>query len=868
MPVALDEHPAMVGWTTASPNRPLRLTLAFFALVVATLASVIAEARPTTAQDAASGDGGSSAELAAISRLDIAVRGEMSRLGPPVVVGDIDGDGVTDYAVGAYADSLAGEGTGAVYLVLMNADGSVREQQRVSIGAGGFEGELLPGSGFGFRLAALGDVDGDGTPDLAVSAYRSDRQGDSKGEIWILFLSPDGTVRDWQVITDGYAEFLVGLREGDQFGVDLTPIGDIDGNGVTDLAVGAWRRDADPNDLEGDQGAIFLLTLDRNGRTITTTELSAATGWPAPLGVGDGLGVGVSLVGDLDGNGTQDLAVGAPGTNGDTGAVHIALMNPDGTVGSVRVLTPGDGVIPALEPGARFGATVEGLGDVDGDGFPDLAVGAFGVGGFRGVVWSFGLAADGSAQTARRLPMPDRDPDDLYGHTIAAVRNGSAPATALLVGAPGDDAAGTDAGAVYVVPLVEASDADGDDADAERGPEGDLDGDGIPNGVEGRGDSDGDGIPDRLDTDSDNDGIPDWAEVDPETGLDIDSDGDGIPDRLDPDDDGDGIPTAVEGRRDPDIDLIPNHLDLDSDGDGIPDAVEGAGDADGDGVPNFLDLDSDGDGIRDAVEGAGDADGDGVPDFLDPDPEPPRGDPGGGDEAGGATDPVDSGPDTSADTGAGDDTAEPEPDPGADADQGADPAPGQTPDADADPDQSTDEDADGEAIADPVEEPTARAAVSVRVLAPDQLVAGQPNELILSVINAGPDPASMAEASMLIPDGVRIDVDRLPEDCRISEDEVMCRFGTLDVDERAVRSIVADVDPGTEDVEFAASVRAPEGRAQGTSGPLGVINDGIGRAADELGTPLGALIAVVLVALIAGAGILALTRQRETEDIG
>ncbi len=234
--------------------------------------------------------------------------------------------------------------------------------------------------------------------------------------------------------------------------------------------------------------------------------------------------------------------------------------------------------------------------------------------------------------------------------------------------------------------------------------------------------------------------------------------------------------------------------------------IEGSGDTDGDGTPDRLDIDADDDGIPDAVEGSADTDGDGTPDRLD----------------------------TDADN-----------DGRSDAEEGLD-------------------DVDGDGIPDFRDERAVRAAVGVQVLAPEQLVAGQPNELLLSVVNAGPDAASMTEATMRIPVGVRIDPAQLPEDCWISNDQVVCRFGALDVDETAVRSITAELDPGVDDVEFAASVRAPEGRAESSSGSLGVI----GRATDELGTPLGALIAVVVVALVTGIAILVLTRQRDTAEIG
>ncbi len=146
MPVALDDHTGTIGWATASPSRRLRLTLAFVALVVATLALVVAEAQPGRAQEpadpaavpppagggtdadgeAADDDTGAATRSPVIDRLEVTVRGDQSRLGPPEVIGDIDGDGIADLAVGAYSDDLAGENTGAVYLLLMNADGTVR----------------------------------------------------------------------------------------------------------------------------------------------------------------------------------------------------------------------------------------------------------------------------------------------------------------------------------------------------------------------------------------------------------------------------------------------------------------------------------------------------------------------------------------------------------------------------------------------------------------------------------------------------------------------------------------------------------------------------------------------------------------------
>ncbi|MGM0453744.1 MAG: choice-of-anchor U domain-containing protein, partial [Thermodesulfobacteriota bacterium] len=94
-----------------------------------------------------------------------------------------------------------------------------------------------------------------------------------------------------------------------------------------------------------------------------------------------------------------------------------------------------------------------------------------------------------------------------------------------------------------------------------------------------------------------------WAKTSPVFVFkDNDVDGDGIADAEDPDDDNDGIPDSVEGDGDVDGDGIPNKKDTDSDGNGIADAEEGDGDTDGDGIPDFIDIDADGDGVPECAD--------------------------------------------------------------------------------------------------------------------------------------------------------------------------------------------------------------------------------------------------------------------------
>ncbi|MCA9024590.1 MAG: FG-GAP repeat protein [Planctomycetaceae bacterium] len=82
-------------------------------------------------------------------------------------LGDLDGDGIADLAVGAYRDDDGGINRGAVYILFMNADGSVRSHQKISDTEGTFSATLEDYNWFGSSLASVGDLDGDGINDLS-----------------------------------------------------------------------------------------------------------------------------------------------------------------------------------------------------------------------------------------------------------------------------------------------------------------------------------------------------------------------------------------------------------------------------------------------------------------------------------------------------------------------------------------------------------------------------------------------------------------------------------------------------------------------------------------------------------------------------
>ena len=136
--------------------------------------------------------------------------------------------------------------------------GWVLAHQKISDTQGGFTGILDDHDHFGWSVASLGDLDGDGVGDLAVGAPRDGDGGFVRGAVWVLFLNPDGTVKSHQKISDTQGGFTGTLDDFDWFGLSVAALGDLDGDGVGDLAAGARNDD----DGGPDRGAVWVLFLD------------------------------------------------------------------------------------------------------------------------------------------------------------------------------------------------------------------------------------------------------------------------------------------------------------------------------------------------------------------------------------------------------------------------------------------------------------------------------------------------------------------------------------------------------------------------------------------------------------------------------
>jgi len=232
---------------------------------------------------------------------------------------------VPDIVCGARSHSDGGFRRGAVFVMFMKSDGTVKNTQCISDTHGNFDAILGDSDVFGQSVTELGDLDGDSIPDIAVGCTGDDDGGSSTGAVYILFLERNGTVKDYQKISDYEGNFNANFENYDYFGVRISNLRDVNGDGIQDLAVGAYLDDNGTN-----SGGVYILFLDRDGtvkdyRLINKEEPLLSD----ELDAGDVFGRGVTYIGDINIDGNHEIAVGAlfdddGGSN--TGAIYILSL--------------------------------------------------------------------------------------------------------------------------------------------------------------------------------------------------------------------------------------------------------------------------------------------------------------------------------------------------------------------------------------------------------------------------------------------------------------------------------------------------------------------------------------------------------------
>ncbi len=269
--------------------------------------------------------------------------------------GDINGDGYSDVIIGANRYTEGQDLEGAAFIWLGSGDGLNLGVDGNPLNAHRHLQINSTTARFGWSVSTAGDVNGDGYADVIVGApYYTNGQG-SEGGAW-LYLGSSGGLNSTAANKDE------GNQAGAHFGYSVGTAGDVNGDGRADVIVGA----PDYTGSLDQQGHAWLWYGQATSIGISTTRDWDAAGEEAH----DNFGASVFTAGDVNGDGYSDVIIGAPGANSGSGSAYVYCGTSDNP-GEIPGWTKASNQANAL-----FGTSVGTAGDVNGDGYADVIVGA------------------------------------------------------------------------------------------------------------------------------------------------------------------------------------------------------------------------------------------------------------------------------------------------------------------------------------------------------------------------------------------------------------------------------------------------------------------------------------------------------------
>jgi len=312
--------------------------------------------------------------------------------------GDVNGDGYSDVLIGAYLyDVFTGVSTltdaGVVNLYLGSPTG-IKPQPELSV----------PGKNndhMGSSIACAGDVNGDGYSDILLGAEFYDNGQFNEGGVFVFHGSKNGVVGD-------PASTLESNQGDGWFGTAVASAGDVNGDGYSDILIGCYTYD----DGQKDEGLVFVYNGSVDG--IGTKDAVTLTGSAG----GSLMGASVASAGDVNSDGFDDVIVGAPDYdyNGTFGGIAVLYY------GSINGIDPGNKlVLSKNKTSGLFGCSVAAAGDVDGNGFGDIIIGAKGYTNgenFEGVAFIYYGSNSGINAAAGQL-IEKNNPSARFGASVS-----------------------------------------------------------------------------------------------------------------------------------------------------------------------------------------------------------------------------------------------------------------------------------------------------------------------------------------------------------------------------------------------------------------------------------------------------------------
>jgi hypothetical protein len=288
--------------------------------------------------------------------------------------GDVNGDGYDDVIVGAphWHNPQIDEGAAFVY---GGSDSGLSETAPPLWS----KASNQTGAKFGHSVGTAGDVNGDGYADIVVGAPTWESSGEERGAVWLYYGSAGGThsAPDW---------YNPGDQDDAQYGYAVGTAGDVNRDGYSDVIVGSpdWEDDAPyPN-----EGRAWVYLGSKSGLRYDVHWHAEGNNFSANLGQA------VGTAGDVDGDGFSDVIVGAPGYGDDGLSGEGKVWVFHGAAGGLNVSSTWSR--EGGQNGAHYGWSVGTAGDVNGDGFADVIIGI--------ELWNGGLTNEGGASVHHGSP--------------------------------------------------------------------------------------------------------------------------------------------------------------------------------------------------------------------------------------------------------------------------------------------------------------------------------------------------------------------------------------------------------------------------------------------------------------------------------